>query len=77
MPLFGVWIDPPALWNAPRVNMSYMDGSVEAADILYPSLVRQFEGDNDRHWVVEGGSRPAFKWMADRMLPGIIKQSLQ
>ncbi len=76
-PLFGEWIDSPALWNGSRVNMSYMDGSVEAADILYPSLARQFAADADSHWVIEGGGRPAFKYMSDRMLPGHIRQNLQ
>ena len=76
-PLFGEWVDSPALWNGSRVNMSYMDGSVESADIIYPSLQRQFQADADSHWVIEGGSRPAFKYMSDRMMPGIIKQSLQ
>ena len=76
-PLFGEWIDSPALWNDSRVNMSYMDGSMEAADIIYPSLARQFEVDADSHWVIEGGGRPAFKYMSDRMMPGIIRQNLQ
>ncbi len=76
-PLFGEFIDTPATWNGSRVNMSYMDGSVEAADILYPSLVRQFNADADSHWVIEGGGRPAFKYLSDRMLPGYIRQALQ
>ena len=76
-PLFGEWIDSPALWNGSRVNMSYMDGSVEASDILYPSLARQFAIDADTHWVIEGGSRPAFKYISDRVIPGLVKQSLQ
>ena len=76
-PIFGEWIDTPATWNGSRVNMSYMDGSMEAADILYPSLARQFDADVDSHWVIEGGGRPAFKYMSDRLMPGIIRQNLQ
>ncbi len=74
---FGQWLDSPALWNGSRVNISNLDGSIEALDILYDSLREQFESQASSHGLVEGGTRPAFKAMADRMLPGIIDPALQ
>ncbi|MEY2714546.1 MAG: hypothetical protein RIT24_889 [Planctomycetota bacterium] len=71
----GEWIDTPATWNTGRVNISYMDGSVDAPAILYEELSLRFE--QDRHNVVEYGSRPAFRFFAQIVLPGVIPPEIQ
>ena len=73
----GVWIDTPALWNTGRINISYMDGSFDAPNIIYEELARLIEEDNDSHDVTELGSRPAFRFMSTILLPGIIRPELQ
>lgn len=73
----GVWVDTPALWNTGRVNISYMDGSFDAPNIIYEELAQLFENDADGHDVTELGGRPAFRFMATILLPGIIRPELQ
>ena len=71
----GEWIDTPATWNTGRVNISYMDGSVDAPAILYEELSLRFEQQS--HNVVEYGSRPAFRFFAQIVLPGVIPPEIQ
>ena len=73
----GVWIDTPALWNTGRVNISYMDGSYDAPNIIYEELAQLIENDPDGHDVTEIGARPAFRFMTTILLPGIIRPELQ
>jgi prepilin-type N-terminal cleavage/methylation domain-containing protein len=71
----GEWIDVPATWNIGRINISYMDGSIDAPSILYEELSLRFEQQG--HGVIEYGSRPAFRFFSQILLPGIIPPEIQ
>jgi len=71
----GEWIDVPATWNTGRINISYMDGSIDAPAILYEELSLRFEQQG--HGVIEYGSRPAFRFFTQILLPGIIPPEIQ
>jgi prepilin-type N-terminal cleavage/methylation domain-containing protein len=74
------WMDSPALWNPGRVNLAYLDGSFEAPAIIYPELARLMQPNPAKppvHNVVEQGERPAFRFMAGIILPGIVRPELQ
>ena len=71
----GEWIDVPATWNIGRINISYMDGSIDAPAILYEELSLRFEAQG--HGVIEYGSRPAFRFFTQILLPGVIPPELQ
>lgn len=73
----GVWIDTPALWNTGRINISYMDGSIDAPNIIYEELATAFEASPEGHDVTETGSRPAFRFLSSILLPGIVRPELQ
>lgn len=73
----GVWIDTPALWNLGRVNLSFMDGSVDAPNVMYEQLSRAIESNPLGHDVTEPGSRPAYRFMTSILLPGIIRPEIQ
>ncbi len=76
----GLWIDTPALWNTGRVNLSYMDGSVDAPNIIYEELAKQMQpnsGQAPLHEVTETGVRPAYRFMTTILLPGIIRPEIQ
>jgi prepilin-type N-terminal cleavage/methylation domain-containing protein/prepilin-type processing-associated H-X9-DG protein len=73
----GLWIDTPALWNTGRVNISFMDGSVDAPNIMYEQLSLAMQANPIGHDVTETGSRPAFRFMASILLPGIIRPEIQ
>jgi len=76
----GLWIDTPALWNRGRVNLSYLDGSVDAPNIIYKQLEELMMpngGSVPQHFVTETGNRPAFRFMASILLPGIVRPELQ
>ena len=72
----GVWIDTPALWNTGRINISYMDGSIDAPNIIYEELATAFEASPEGHDVTETGSRPAFRFLSSILLPGIVRPEL-
>ena len=74
------WMDAPALWNPGRVNLAYLDGSVEAPAIIYPllaQLMQPIPAKPPLHNVTEPGDRPAFRFMAGIILPGIVRPELQ
>ena len=74
------WMDAPALWNPGRVNLAYLDGSVEAPGIIYDQLARLMQPNPAKppvHNVVEPGEQPAFRFMAGIILPGIVRPELQ
>ena len=76
----GLWIDTPALWNQGRVNLSFVDGSIDAPNIIYEELEKTMQpnaGAPPLHAVTEVGSRPAFRFMTTIMLPGIVRPELQ
>lgn len=73
----GLWIDTPALWNTGRINISFVDGSVDAPNIIYEQLEQTFNADSDGHDVTEVGSRPAFRFLSTILLPGIVRPELQ
>jgi prepilin-type N-terminal cleavage/methylation domain-containing protein len=76
----GLWIDTPALWNIGRVNISYMDGSVDAPNIIYEQLEKIMQPNSSLpplHEVTETGSRPAFRFMASILMPGVIRPEIQ
>jgi prepilin-type N-terminal cleavage/methylation domain-containing protein/prepilin-type processing-associated H-X9-DG protein len=76
----GLWIDTPALWNTGRVNIAYMDGSVDAPNIIYEELALQMQpnpGQAPLHEVTETGVRPAYRFMTTILLPGIIRPEIQ
>jgi prepilin-type N-terminal cleavage/methylation domain-containing protein len=76
----GDWIDTPALWNPGRVNISYMDGSIEAPNIIYKELAQIMQPDlafPPIHFAVELGTRPAHRFMSSIMMPGIVLPELQ
>jgi prepilin-type N-terminal cleavage/methylation domain-containing protein len=76
----GLWIDTPALWNKGRVNLSYMDGSIDAPNIIYEELEKAMQpnpGAAPLHAVTETGSRPAFRFMTTILLPGVVRPELQ
>jgi prepilin-type N-terminal cleavage/methylation domain-containing protein/prepilin-type processing-associated H-X9-DG protein len=75
--LGGLWIDTPALWNTGRVNVAFLDGSIDAPNIVYEQLATTVDADSDGHDVTEVGSRPAFRFMSTIMLPGIVRPELQ
>ena len=78
--LAGDWIDTPALWNPGRVNISYMDGSVDAPNIIYRELAEIMQPDESAppiHFAVETGARPAHKFMTGILLPGILRPEIQ
>ena len=78
--LAGDWIDTPALWNPGRVNISYMDGSVAAPNIIYKELEQIMQPDPGAppiHFAVEAGTRPAHRFMSGIMLPGIVRPEIQ
>lgn len=78
--LLGDWIDTPALWNPGRVNVSYMDGSVEAPNIIYKELADIMQPNPNAppiHFAQELGERPAHRFMAGILLPGILRPDLQ
>jgi len=75
-----LWMDCPALWNPGRVNLSYLDGSIDAPLIIYPQLAQLMQPDPSKppvHNVTEKGERPAFRFMSGIILPGIVRQDLQ
>ena len=75
----GEWIDPPALWNGGRINFSYVDGSVEAPNLIYSQLKELMQPDESLPPLqnqIEPGSRPAHRFMSRIMLPGVIPDSL-
>ncbi len=71
----GDWIDTPAIWNTGRVNISYMDGSIDAPNIVYEQLEQIFRQQN--HFAIETGTRPAFRFMSSILLPGIVRPEIQ
>jgi prepilin-type N-terminal cleavage/methylation domain-containing protein/prepilin-type processing-associated H-X9-DG protein len=76
----GLWIDTPALWNTGRVNLSFLDGSVDAPNIIYEELERIMQPNPAApplHAVTELGGRPAFRFMATILLPGVVRPELQ
>jgi prepilin-type N-terminal cleavage/methylation domain-containing protein len=73
----GIWIDTPALWNTGRINISFVDGSIDAPNIIYEELANTFASDADGHDVTEVGSRPAFRYLTTILLPGVIRPELQ
>lgn len=76
----GLWIDTPALWNIGRVNISYMDGSVDAPNIIYEQLEKIMQPNPSLpplHEVTETGSRPAFRFLASILMPGIVRPEIQ
>jgi len=76
----GLWIDTPALWNRGRVNLSFLDGSVDAPNIIYEELARIMQPNPSApplHAVTELGARPAFRFMATILLPGVVRPELQ
>jgi prepilin-type processing-associated H-X9-DG protein len=76
----GLWIDTPALWNTGRVNIAYMDGSVDAPNIIYEELALRMQpnaGQAPLHEVTETGVRPAYRFMTTILLPGIIRPEIQ
>jgi prepilin-type N-terminal cleavage/methylation domain-containing protein/prepilin-type processing-associated H-X9-DG protein len=78
--LLGDWIDTPALWNPGRVNISYMDGSVEAPNIIYKELAEIMQPNPNAppiHFAQELGERPAHRFMTGILLPGILRPDLQ
>ena len=78
--LAGDWIDTPALWNPGRINVSYMDGSVDAPNIIYRELAEIMQPDPAAppiHFAVETGARPAHKFMTSILLPGILRPDIQ
>jgi prepilin-type N-terminal cleavage/methylation domain-containing protein len=78
--LAGDWIDTPALWNPGRVNLSYMDGSVEAPNIIYKELEQIMQPNPNAppiHFAVEIGARPAHRFMSGILLPGIVRPEIQ
>ena len=70
----GSWIDVPATWNTGRINISYLDGSIDAPPILYEELALRFEQQGSG--VIETGTRPAFRFMTTILLPGVIPQDV-
>jgi len=78
--LAGDWIDTPALWNPGRVNISYMDGSIAAPNIIYKELEQIMQPNPNAppiHFAVEGGARPAHRFMSGILLPGIVRPEIQ
>lgn len=78
--LAGDWIDTPALWNPGRVNLSYMDGSVSAPNIIYKELADIMQPNPSAppiHFAVEVGTRPAHRFMSGILLPGIVLPEIQ
>jgi prepilin-type N-terminal cleavage/methylation domain-containing protein len=73
----GIWIDTPALWNVGRINISYLDGSVDAPNIIYEQLEATFNDDDDGHDVTELGLRPAFRAITSILMPGVIRPEIQ
>jgi len=71
----GEWIDVPATWNLGRINISYLDGSIDAPAILYEELSLRMEQQG--HGVIEYGSRPAFRFFTQILLPGVIPPEIQ
>ena len=78
--LAGDWIDTPALWNPGRVNISYLDGSIAAPNIIYKELEEIMQPNPNAppiHFAVELGARPAHRFMSGIMLPGIVRPEIQ
>ena len=76
----GLWIDTPALWNTGRVNISFMDGSIDAPNIIYEQLAQIMQPNASlppQHEITETGSRPAFRFMSSILMPGIIRPEIQ
>jgi prepilin-type N-terminal cleavage/methylation domain-containing protein/prepilin-type processing-associated H-X9-DG protein len=76
----GHWLDAPALWNPGRVNLAYLDGSVEAPAIIYSQLAKLMQPNPAKapvHGVIEPGTRSAFRFMSTIILPGIVRPELQ
>jgi prepilin-type N-terminal cleavage/methylation domain-containing protein len=73
----GVWIDTPALWNKGRVNISYLDGSIDAPNIMYEQLSDAMASNPIGHMVTETGVRPAYRFMTSILMPGIIRPEIQ
>lgn len=74
------WMDSPALWNPGRVNLAYLDGSVESPAIIYDQLARLMQPSPAKppiHNVIEPGDHPAFRFMAGIILPGIVRPEIQ